>query len=224
MNIFLDFDDTVFNTRSFRDDLKKVFVLCGVSEEDFHKSYQEVKEKNAQNDIIMTYDFDRHLQYLEERYDINPQCLVDHVDELVSRSREYIFSDVLDFLLWAKAQEANVFLISYGTSSFQEKKVIHSRIETLFSQSVVGDENKGEVVSRLLEKLPQESSFFVDDRVLYNREVKKKNPQVKTILLKRPEARYNDERDDMCDFEARDLEEVKRIIPNNITELRPQKK
>ena len=160
----------------------------------------------------MTYDFDRHLEYLTKHYDIDPQCLLDHGDEFLSRSREYLFSDVLEFLSWAQEHKANLFLVSYGTSSFQEKKVIYSQVETMFSQCSVGDENKGDVVSRILEKMPDEASWFVDDKISFIHDVKKKNPQVKTILLKRKEARYNENTDEMCDFEAKDLEEVKEII------------
>lgn len=212
MNIFLDFDDTIFNTKSFRSDLEKTFVLCGVSEDIFHSSYEKVKQAHTSQNAITTYDFDSHLAYLAKHYDIDPQCLVDHVDELLTRSGEYIFSDVLDFFSWAKSREANLFLVSYGTSSFQEKKIVHSRVETFLSCSVIGSENKGEVVSRFLEKLSQKSAWFVDDRIFYIREVKKKNPQVKTILLKRDQSRYNDKRDETCDFEASDLEEVRRIL------------
>lgn len=212
MHIFLDFDDTIFHTKMFREELKKVFALCGVSEEVFQDSYKAVKQSHDLYEKMITYDFDSHIEYITEHYDVDPQCLLDHTDEFLSRSKEYLFSDVSEFIAWARDQKTNLFLVSYGTSSFQEKKVIYSQIETMFSQCSVGDENKGDVVSRILEKMPDETSWFVDDKTSFINDVKEKNPQVKTILLKRDEARYNENRDALCDFEAKDLGEVKKII------------
>ena len=54
MNIFLDFDDTIFNTRGFEKTSKKPLLLCGVSEEVFQASYREVKQSqkvNKNNDL-----------------------------------------------------------------------------------------------------------------------------------------------------------------------------
>jgi trehalose-6-phosphate synthase len=64
----------------------------------------------------------------------------------------------------------------------------------------------------------KEKVFFLDDRTEQICGVKKKFPYVTTILIKRPEGRYQDmKKDKYCDFEAHNLKEAEKIISELIS-------
>ncbi len=211
MNIFLDFDDTLFHTAHFREDMKKVFKDCGVNEELFQSTYESVKKTFASGKI-RTYDFDQHIREIVKRSSVKEESIRERVDIFLQNAGEYFFDDAIDFCVSMRSVGASIYIVSYGTSNFQKKKVMASGIGKYVEGLCVGDIDKGKEIQNILSLSDEVISWFVEDRIEHIQSVKEKNPSVQTILLKRTEGRYEDDMNIFCDFEAHDMEEAKEII------------
>lgn len=204
----MDFDDVLFNTRDFVADYKKIFYSFGVSEKLFNKNYYGYPVKY--NGHLMKYNPEKHLECLEKEPGINVASIKKEVHVFVKSTSQYIFPDVIDFLKSFPKKE--LFLLSYGETKFQKIKIKNSGIERYFSKIIVGDELKSEMIKFSVKE--SDLNYLLEDRVAQITDVEKIFPFVKTILIKRPEGRYNDEKNEYCEFQAEDLREAKKIIVN----------
>lgn len=204
--IFLDFDDVIFNTREFVVDYKKIFHSLGISEDLFKKYYYGYPVKKSGK--IMKYNPYEHLKRIEKNFNINTKELKKEIDGFVKDTARYIFSDVHDFLESFSKKE--LFLLSYGETKFQNLKIGNSGIIKYFSRIIVGDKLKSEMIRGFIKN--GEECYLLEDRVEQITDVEKKFPFVKTILLKRKEGRYDDKKNEYCEFEAKNLAEVLKII------------
>jgi len=213
MIVFFDFDDVLFHTNQFRKDLKGVFKEQGITEEFFVQSYIAIK-KSFSGGKMRTYDFDRHVKELHGYTSFDEKKLRDSVDVFLRGSGKYLFSDSLLIIKDIKNRGDRVAIVSYGTASFQEKKVQSSGIEKFVDESMVGDIHKGKAIRTYLENERDggRNSWFIEDREEHIRNVKEENPHIQTILLTRSEGRYGDSMSRYCDFEAKNMKEVKDII------------
>lgn len=209
MNIFFDFDDVLFNTRLFSRDFKKVFYDCGVRESCFEQTYAQARKTTR----IPNYNFDKHLEILSTEYHIDSTTLQNNMNTFLCDTSQYIFSDVAQALSTFKKGGYKLFLVSYGVPrSWQEKKVHPSGIADIFDQLVIGEIDKGHETKKILDQHPSGENFFIDDREAYLESVKKVNPDITTILMKRKEGRHTDDQSIYCDQIAHTLKEVDEII------------
>jgi FMN phosphatase YigB (HAD superfamily) len=213
MKIFIDFDDVIFNTREFITDFKKVFKANDISEEIFDKYYYDTAEQQS-NIQIKKYDADRHIQRIKEVLHIDTGQLEEDFAKFINDTSKYIFPDVRNFL--EQFERADLYLISYGDLEYQRNKIKNSGITKYFNKVITTYKLKAEELAKILslDEIESEDIYFLDDRVEQIRSVKKKFPQAHTLLVRRKEGRYNDEKDKYCDFEVGDLNEAARIISN----------
>lgn len=209
MNIFLDFDDVLFNTDQFRHDFQGVFEKFGIPREVFLTTYTAIKEGQ---EGIQTYDYERHLASIQSVIPFEEEKLRKAVMKFVSHCEGYVFSDALPFLEYFQSVGADMFLLSYGTSLFQKEKVEGSGIERYFKKMVVGDIHKGRALNEILGEKSGKGSWFFDDRVSHIQNVKQRNREVQTLLVSRPEGRYYDEKTVWCDFQVKSLDEARGIL------------
>jgi FMN phosphatase YigB (HAD superfamily) len=207
MKIFIDFDDTIFNTRDFIRDFKKIFWKHGISQELFFKHYYDYPVVGKdESRILHKYDFEEHANKIERATGLKLKKLRQDVDKLLRNNGRYIFSDVKNFL--DRFGKENIFLVSYARTSFQDKKIKESKILSYFKDFLLSDSMKGKSLKRLMRKhriSSTEKIFFIEDRVEQLESVKKELPNIFTIFLKRKEARYNDKKNTFCDFEVKSL-------------------
>lgn len=206
LKIFLDFDDVLFNTRDFVVDYKKIFRKFGISDELFQKYYYGYPVKKGGK--IMKYNPYEHLKRIKESSNIDTKELKKAIDDFVEDTAQYIFPDARDFLESFSKKE--LLLLSYGETKFQNLKVSNSGITKYFSKIIIGDKLKSEMISKLVKE--SDTNYLLEDRVEQITDVEKKFPFVKTVLLKRKEGRYDDKKNKYCEFEAKNLEEVSKII------------
>ncbi|HAR99544.1 MAG: hypothetical protein US57_C0005G0030 [Candidatus Moranbacteria bacterium GW2011_GWC2_37_73] len=212
MKIFIDFDDVIFNTKKFREDLEALFDLNGVSKEIFQKYYADPKDQRA----IKTFNPWLQAERIGRVMDFDVNKLTEAINEFVLDISKYVFVDVVDFanILGSK----NIYVVSYGDLEFQHKKIDGSMIGKYLDNIVVTENLKSEIISKIiaednLEK--NEEIFFLDDRIEQIRDVKEKFPEIISILVKRPEGRYQEmQKEDCCDYEVHNLMEAEKIIKN----------
>lgn len=208
MKIFVDFDDVIFNTKKFGKDLKKTFTDGGIAEDVFNHDYLDYPIKGLNG--IRKYNVWHHLQLLENNgYRI--ENIKKAMRKLMKKMPSYVFKDIADFSkIFGKS---NLYVLSYGDKKFQMEKILKSKVGTHFHQIIVLDKGKSAGIKRI-KKTVGEKIFFLDDRVVQIKEVKKKLPYITTLLVKRNAGRYNDKKSKCCDFEVKNLREAAKIIIN----------
>ncbi len=208
MQIFIDFDDVLFNTGEFNVEFEKVFDRCGVDNKLFQVTYKEARERDG----IANYSFDRHCAILEKDHNISLAKINDAVVKLLNHADQFVFTDAEHFLKKLQADDHELYLVSFGAPSIQEGKVCGSGLREYFKKIIVGEISKGEKIKEVLGAGNGKHYFFLDDRVEHITNVKENCSGILTILVERPEGRYHDDRMDSCDFTAESLNDVEKII------------
>lgn len=225
MLIFIDFDDVLFNTKSFKKDLIKVFLKNGITKKDFFVSYYDYPFKTKKG--LQKYDPWNQIKILKTKKKFNEEKLKNDLAKLLGNLKRFIFSDSRDFLKKFKRRE--LVLVSYGETKFQEMKINSSSISPYFAKIIIGDKDKAELIKKFLirqsasPKLQRgepaekkENIFLLEDFPLHINAVKQKLPQVKVIRLRRKEGRYSKWPSLKADFEVKDLKEAEKIIKNTL--------
>ncbi|EKD58770.1 MAG: hypothetical protein ACD_56C00055G0006 [uncultured bacterium] len=208
--IFIDFDDVIFNTKKFKEDLRKIFFGFGISDECYEKTYYAYDDKR----LVKVYDPRAQIRRIADLQTVNEEKILSTLDSFMEHCSSYVFPDVEEFISSMKRE--NVYLLSYGDIEFQGEKINKSGIKDKISNVFITDKLKSDIVSIILEKQQFESGekiFFLDDRIEQIADVKRRNPGSITILIKRPEGRYQEmQMEDCCNHQAHNLREATKTI------------
>ncbi|MFO7807654.1 MAG: hypothetical protein R6V40_04530 [Candidatus Moraniibacteriota bacterium] len=208
MKIFTDFDDTIFNTKRFKNDFVKVFNKNGISKEEFNRTYynHSIREVGG-------YDFEKQLELINWPSEFSRKKAIQDFKELIDGLNGYVFEDFYSFV--KKFDRENLFLISFGDSDFKNLKIKKSGVAQYFKEyKVVKEEGKGVFIKNCA--LEREKLFLIDDRPEQLRIAKEEVPQLVPIRIKRKEGRYNNLEGDLNVFTSKSLKEAEEIIMNNI--------
>jgi hypothetical protein len=88
MKIFLDFDDTIFNTRRFKEDFASIFNQSGISNEEFNKTYYSDLAKGVKG-----YDPKKHLELINWPDEYTKQETIQKLEKLLENLENYVFED-----------------------------------------------------------------------------------------------------------------------------------
>lgn len=210
MLIFLDFDDVLFNTKKFKNDYFGIFKKYGVTKEIFEECYYDA----LINSNLKFYSPDAHIERVCGKMPIDLKSLKRDASAFTKDTEKYVFSDVVPFLL--NFSKKNLFLISFSKTQFQKNKIFNSTLANFFKEVHIVNEPKGFKIAQIIKKttkaLIDEDIYFIDDRIDHLSDAKNKNKVVKTILLLRKEGRYEDKKNKLCNYDAKNLKEVFKII------------
>jgi len=213
MKIFIDFDDVLFNTKRFKEDYYEIFRKNGISKEVLEKCYYEPMERVGEID---RYDPAGHVERMCRANNIATADLQEDMLGFIADTKRYIFEDVEGFLGSFKKEE--LCIVSFSDTEFQRFKIFNSGIAGNFQDIEIVNELKAKAIGKIIKKKglsEDEHLYFIDDRVEQIGDVKERFPQIKTILMKRKEGRYKDQKNKYCDFECSSLKQVKKIIKTN---------
>ncbi|HOW60822.1 MAG TPA: hypothetical protein P5548_03555 [Candidatus Moranbacteria bacterium] len=214
MKVFIDFDDVLFNTKKFIEDIEVIFQKHGISKNIFYETYQS-EDKISKTNYGNMFSYSPSLQFkkIKKKIKIDTKQLEKDFNVLVKNTKKYIFKDVDKFL--NKMGKKDIFILSFGTNNFQKEKIKNSGIEKYFNKIiVVAYAEKSRAIGKIIGK-SRESFYFIDDRVSFLEEVKNKYHFSKTFLIRRKEGRYGDKKNKYCDFSANNLRTVLKIIKEN---------
>lgn len=209
MKVFIDFDDVIFNTKKFSANLVNFFECNGVSREMFQQHYYDPNDNNP----IKLFDPEGLFLRLEKCEKIDTRKLREKFTAHLSDLSNFVFADVEKFL--TEIGRENIFLISFGLSAFQNEKIVGAGVNKLVSGCIVTRGLKSEAIRQVVAKMnfdPQEKMIFIDDRVEQIKDIKEVFPDAHTFFLCRKEGRYCDQKNEYCDHEVNNLEEVREII------------
>lgn len=213
MKIFLDFDETLFDTQRFKKDLWDIFGRIGFSIGEIKKSYEIFV--GAGNNTGFVNSPEAHLQFMQKQQagkgDTGNRKLENFLSQDMS---QYLYSDSINF--FAGFRREDLAILSFGDDSFQRQKILKSGIESLVGGVFITQVEKSGVIDQLCKENIQDV-YFLDNTPVVVDEVKQSLPWVKTILVSRPEGRYHDAKTKWYDFEVQNLDEARRIINNGVS-------
>jgi FMN phosphatase YigB (HAD superfamily) len=209
MKIFLDFDDVVFNTREFLVVIRSVFAEFGVAEDLFKSTYAELRAEGGGKGFC--YRFDAQIDKIAIIQSVDKAALLSKLEKTIEDTSAFVFVDVYEFLQTAKAKGYVVRILSFGDEYFQAKKIMSSGISALVDQVIVTQESKEIILQS--EHLEQEDSvWFFDDRLHFLEGMKQAFPFMNTVLVSRPEGRFQEDEVDFYDYRVTSLKEATDII------------
>ncbi|KKP79743.1 MAG: hypothetical protein A2271_00370 [Candidatus Moranbacteria bacterium RIFOXYA12_FULL_35_19] len=215
MKIFVDFDDVLFNTRKFVIDYKKIFKSYGISEKIYDKYYYNYPVNK--NKSFKKYNSIMHVREIGKNFPINARKIEKDIDNFIKNTRKYIFKDAYEFV--SKYSKKDLYIISFPKIGFQEKKIKNSGMNKYFEKSISTSGLKSNVIRELIKEKKiekNETIYFIDDRLESIEDMKKKNPQIITILLGRKEGRHKYLGKGNSDYKAVNLGKVLKIIKKNL--------
>lgn len=180
MLLILDFDGVLFDDKKFKADYAAVFLALGMTQKVYDETYRKTKA-----DANGMYSPRRHLRILRT---LNPRLrasdIQKRVEELVSKSRRYVFPDSRPFLLFI-AKTATLCLVTTG-DAFQRTKIESSGLKGFFERvEVVSTGSKAAAIKKIMSRYPVQTTVFIDDKKEVVEEVKDRLPQVKVIQVVR---------------------------------------
>lgn len=145
--VYLDFDNTIYNTDKMFKDIKDKCMEYGITEDEILKVKLAFKLFNMNEvlDIIKnSHEFD--------------DALYEEIDNIVKNGKSYIFDDVYDFISELKNKKYQVNILTFGDYSWQYLKISNSGIENYVNDIIITEDEKSK-----LDYINYSSSIFIDD-------------------------------------------------------------
>ena len=173
MTYYIDFDNTLFNTVDFYNDLEIIMKKSGITDE-------MINEYNRDNKLFSPIEI---VNYCIEKYGINSEIL-EKINNHFKKACDYKYDDIYDFLTNIKSNENKLVLLTYGDYLYQNLKIINSGLLKYFDDVIITEKEKDTL------KLDFSSSIFVDDNPDVILKLLLKKP-LKIIRIKRENNKYS---------------------------------
>ena len=148
MKIYIDFDGTVFNTDKYIEDFMYVLNDYGIDKILFEELKKNFCSKNKLFNITMIID------YFINNYDID-NSLKFKIDSLLDNS--YVYPDVIENLNSLLNMGYELYLLTYGHTSFQRMKINSANIDYFFKDIIITETDKSKL------DIDYENSIFIDN-------------------------------------------------------------
>lgn len=176
--IFVDLDDTLYNTRKLKDDIYNIFEPTGISKEDFILAYRQAAELSMLG--YYNYTFPKQVSAVRARgFDVNEDELVPKLDNLLAQN--YVLPGAEDLLISLKNICNKLVLLTAGNIAFQAKKIEASNIKSYFDEVVQIDGGKDLVLAPFMKA--KEKILFINDNLDENKMIKNKYPTLTVFSM-----------------------------------------
>lgn len=173
MNIYIDFDRTLFNTDLFLKDFKKIFNNYGISNVFFDECVSKMNNG---------FDYRLIITEFKKNNDLNNNIYSD-IDFLFKNICNYLYDDTVQLLKYLKEKQYKLFLLTRGNLDIQKMKIANSKIENYFEEIIITLKHKGDL------NIDYSNSIFIDDNYNELESILLNNP-LKVIYLVRKDAKY----------------------------------
>ncbi len=170
--VFVDLDDTIFNTRQFKVDILKVLSVFGVKEEDFKLAYKNAAE--APMPGYFNYTFEKQLEALRQMGYVLGEEVVIQLNSLFNN--HYVLPDAEDFLIFLQCVSKKIILFTAGNHFFQDKKIKNTNLLKYFDRVEIIDGGKDLVLEQI--DLNKNKVVFINDNLEENKMMAQKFPKV----------------------------------------------
>lgn len=167
MTYYIDFDNTLFDTVSFYNDLKSIIKKHGIDEE-------IIKKYHIENNGI--YSPLKLIDYCIEKKIVDNKILED-VNLHFENTGKYLYEDAKRFLERIKPNNRLV-LLTYGDYEYQQRKIMPCSIDEYFDEIMITDKEKYTL------DLDFKNGIFIDDNCNVIKDLLSKEPY-RIIRIKR---------------------------------------
>ena len=150
MNMYIDFDRTLYDTDKLYMDMFKIINSYGITE----KMFEDYKNEFFRKPILFNYI--KLIKYICRKENIDYNIILELLN-LVQNGEKYLYSDSYDFIKKMKRDNYNVSLLTYGDSNFQMLKVTPLKICDIIDTIIISSDYKFNL------NLDYENSLFIDD-------------------------------------------------------------
>lgn len=189
MTYYIDFDNTLFDTISFYDDLKLIMKKYGLDEEIINKYLLENKEIYSPLKLI---------EYCLKEKIIDSKILND-INTHFENASKYLYKDTKEFLEKIKVNN-KIVLWTYGDCEYQKRKILPCSIHKYFDEIIITDKEKTTL------DLDFENGIFVDDNcdIIKKLLLKKAYKIIRIKRLNNPHSKYILDNDLIKEYEDLD--------------------
>lgn len=145
--VYLDFDNTIYNTDKMFKDIKDKCMEYGITEEEI------LKVKLA----FKLFNMNEVLDIIKNNHEFD-DTLYEEINNIVKSGKSYIFDEVYDFISELKNKNYQVNILTFGDYSWQTLKISNSGIEKYVNDIIITEEEKSK-----LDYINYSSSIFIDD-------------------------------------------------------------
>lgn len=149
MRYYIDFDNTLFDTERFYNDLIKVVLKYNITENKINEYYYKHFSNQLFNPIkIINKLIEKH----KFKNDIEKE-----LDLFLKDISMYLYDDSINFLEYLNSKNYEVNLLTYGDYDYQNKKIEKSFIKDYFNKIIITSIEKANL------DLDYKNSIFIDD-------------------------------------------------------------
>lgn len=178
--IIIDLDHTLFDATTFKATLAESVLKYGVSQDIFFQTYAQIRKSSKDSE----YSPQRHLAVLAKIIKLDKTLAKKSINEVVSKSRKYLYSDALMFLKKISSLGVPFILLSYGDRDFQQKKILACGIKKYFTEIKIVQKSKNSATRKLAKKYG-DNLIFINDNINETREVMNTTTNIQPILKRR---------------------------------------
>ena len=144
--LYIDFDNTLFNTVKFNDNCSSFLEKYNISKEEQVKVF-----KSLNKDI---FDYKEILEAISKKYNIDKELLFNDYNEVLKGN--YIFDDTIEFLEYCK-DKYDLRLLTWGNNEYQLEKIGCAKISKYFKELIITQKYKFDI------EIDYKNSIFLDD-------------------------------------------------------------
>lgn len=169
---FIDLDDTLFKTFLFKEDIFNCFARCGVTLDDYKKTYAQAVFGPMVG--YFDYTFKKHADILRDLGYQIPDTTIIELDGLLKKN--YNFEEAEDFVVAIKKISKKMILLTAGERGLQNKKISGSGLAKYFDVVEIIEGGKSQKIFELADSASK--ILFVNDNVQENIQIKKDLPNI----------------------------------------------
>lgn len=186
MNIYIDFDNTLFNTPLLTKSMLTLIsneIIKKHNELNFNDVYDELKGMFNRENIYCIYDLAIHFA---KKYELDSENLLKNLNNVISNTKDFLYDDSIAFLQKLKDAGHNIYILSYCADSlkYQAAKISGSGIADFFDALYITSVPKYEL------DINYKDGVFIDDNPSDLIGLYSKNPK-QVIRLRRDGNKYS---------------------------------
>ena len=179
MNVYIDFDRTLFDCDQFLKDFYNIIDKYQISKDVF-KTCQIQCKRDGFNPYTILDNVSR-----EYAFDIE---IYHDIDSLLSKTQKYLYIDAIPFLNYLKSCNYKIIILTKGNIEYQKQKILNAKIEDYYNELIVTMKHKGKL------NIDYSNSIFIDDNPLEIASILRKRPK-RIIRIKRVNSKYSNAED-----------------------------
>lgn len=188
MDIYLDFDHTLYNPITLTDEM-----LSSISDKIVDCSDEKVDKCELMNELNgifnreNIYDIFKLAEHFGDKYKVDSNLLINAINNVLAKGSKNVFEDVIPFLNLLKEKGYRIFMLTYEPNlRYQFPKVAGSGLCNLFDAIIATGEKKYNLT------IDYKNSIFVDDNPADLEGLATRKPY-RLIRIRRKEGRYSKE-------------------------------